>query len=50
MFHCCMTNDVCVYLCVKAVANGLVGQVLAIPLLLKVKNSILQKASIKQKY
>ena len=35
----------------KAVANGLVGQVLARPLFLKVKqNSILQKPSNKQKY
>ena len=35
----------------KAVANDLIGQVLAGPLFLKVKqNSILQKASNKQKY
>ena len=35
----------------KAIANGPVGQVLAGPLFLKVKqNSILQKASNKQKY
>ena len=35
----------------KAVANGPVGQVLAGPLFLKVKqSSILQKASNKQKY